>query len=165
VAVILTAGDPAPPFSLPDQGGLTHRLSDYRGQTVVLYFYPKDDTPGCTAEACSFRDRYSELQQEGVVVLGVSIDDAASHQRFRERYALPFPLLVDKGATVATAYGAWGEKTLYGKKVTGMTRATFIIGPDGRLRRVWKRATAAGHGDVVLRAIRDLRAAGQLEPV
>ena len=158
MAVSLTAGDPAPQFTLPDQDGHLHHLSDYHGRTVVLYFYPKDNTPGCTTEACSFRDRYSDLQREGVVVLGVSVDDAASHQRFRERHALPFPLLVDAGAAVATAYGAWGEKTLYGKKFIGMTRATFIIGPDGMLRRVWKRATAAGHGDAVLDAIQDLNA-------
>jgi thioredoxin-dependent peroxiredoxin len=156
VAVTLEAGDAAPSFDLPDDDGKRHRLADYRGRTVVLYFYPKDDTPGCTAEACSFHDVDSELQAAGVVVLGVSTDTAESHRRFRTKYALGFPLLVDEGAAVATAYGAWGEKVLYGRTYVGMIRSTFIIGSDGRLLRVWKRARAKGHGDVVLAAIRDI---------
>lgn len=149
--ITLEAGDPAPAFALTDQDGKLHRLEDYRGQTVVLYFYPKDDTPGCTKEACSFRDNHAALQQAGAVVLGVSADDAASHQSFREKYDLPFPLLVDDGVEVSTAYGSWGEKTLYGKKLIGMTRSTFIVGPDGVLTKVWKRATAEGHGEQVLK--------------
>jgi peroxiredoxin Q/BCP len=156
VAVTLEAGERAPAFSLPDQDGKTHRLADYRGRTVVLYFYPRDDTPGCTAEACSFRDQEPAIQAQGAVVLGVSTDDAASHQRFRAKHGLPFPLLVDRDAKVAERYGAWGEKTLYGRKVTGMTRSTFIIGPQGRLLRVWKRARAAGHGEAVLSALQDI---------
>jgi len=158
VVITLEAGDRAPAFTLPDQDGTTHRLANYRGRTLVLYFYPRDDTPGCTVEACSFRDRHVELQQAGAVVLGVSADDARSHQQFRQKYDLPFPLLVDAGAKVSTRYGAWGEKTLYGKKLIGMTRSTFIIGPDGRLLKVWKRATAAAHGDAVLRVLRELSA-------
>src|SRR5690606_34596935 len=122
--------------------GRTHRLKDYAGQTVVLYFYPKDDTPGCTKEACSFRDNHQAILDAGAVVLGVSTDSAASHQKFREKYDLPFPLLVDEGAKVASDYGAWGEKVLYGKTVIGMTRSTFVIGPDGRLAKVWKRVKA-----------------------
>jgi peroxiredoxin Q/BCP len=154
MAVTLEAGEPAPDFDLPDQAGVRHRLADYRGQTVVLYFYPKDDTPGCTKEACSFRDNEPAIRAEGAVVLGVSADSAPSHQRFREKYDLPFPLLVDEGAEVATAYGAWGEKELYGRRSVGMTRSTFIIGPDGVLTKVWKRARAEGHGEAVLAALR-----------
>lgn len=156
MAVTLEAGDAAPAFDLLDQDGGRHYLADYRGRTVILYFYPKDDTPGCTAEACSFRDVDAELQAAGVVVLGVSTNSAESHQRFRAKYDLGFPLLVDDGATVATAYGAWGEKVLYGRKFVGMIRSTFIIGPDGLLLRVWKRARAKEHGEVVRAAIRDI---------
>ena len=155
--VTLEAGDPAPDFELPDDEGRLHRLADYRGQTVVLYFYPRDDTPGCTAEACSFRDNYEALLEAGAVVLGVSTDDAASHARFRATHALPFPLLIDANAEVAMRYGAWGEKTLYGRKSLGMTRSTFVIGPDGRLAKVWKRARAAEHGAAVLDSIRRVR--------
>lgn len=150
MAITLEAGDRAPDFTLKDQGGKQHRLKDYAGKTVVLYFYPRDDTPGCTKEACSFRDNHAALQKAGAVVLGVSTDDAGSHQKFRAKYELPFPLLVDEGAKVATAYGAWGEKTLYGKKMIGMTRSTFVIGPDGQLAKVWKRVQAEGHGEQVL---------------
>lgn len=153
MAVTLQAGELAPDFELPDQDGTTHRLSDYRGQTVVLYFYPRDDTPGCTKEACSFRDNELAIRATGAVVLGVSTDNAASHQKFRAKYELPFPLLVDEGAEVASKYGAWGEKVLYGKRSVGMTRSTFIIGQDGRLVKVWKRARAEGHGDAVLGAL------------
>jgi thioredoxin-dependent peroxiredoxin len=155
MAITLEAGDQAPAFTLQDQDGKTHTLADYAGKTVVLYFYPRDDTPGCTKEACSFRDNHAELQQAGAVVLGVSTDDAGSHQKFREKYSLPFPLLVDEDARVATAYGAWGEKTLYGKKMIGMTRSTFVIGPDGRLQKIWKRVQAEGHGEHVLATLRE----------
>jgi len=151
--ITLEAGDEAPNFSLKDQDGKTHSLKDYAGQTVVLYFYPKDDTPGCTKEACSFRDNFGAIEEAGAVVLGVSADDAGSHQKFREKYDLPFPLLVDEGAKVASAYGAWGEKVLYGKTVIGMTRSTFIIGPDGKLTKVWKQVKAEGHAEHVLRAL------------
>ncbi len=152
--VTLAKGDQAPDFELADQDGKTHKLADYAGQTVVLYFYPRDDTPGCTKQACSLRDDMSDIQAEGAVVLGVSTDDAASHQQFREKYELNFPLLVDTEAEVATRYGAWGEKVLYGRKSIGMTRATFVIGPDGALTKVWKRAKAADHGQAVLKALR-----------
>lgn len=151
--VTLEAGDVAPPFELPDQDGALHRLSDYRGKVVVLYFYPRDNTPGCTKQACSLRDEYDGLQSLGVEVLGVSADTAASHQKFRAQHSLPFPLLVDSEARVASTYGAWGEKVLYGRRFQGMTRSTFIIGPDGRLLRVWKRAKADGHGEVVRKAL------------
>lgn len=156
MAVTLEAGDVAPPFDLPDQDGIRHRLKDYAGQIVVVYFYPKDETPGCTAQACSLRDEYADIRKTGAVLLGVSTDNAASHRAFREHHGLPFPLLVDAEARVATAYGAWGEKTLYGRKSIGMTRSTFIIGGDGRLLRVWKRAKAADHGAVVVKALATL---------
>ena len=128
-------------------------LADYRGKTVVLYFYPRDDTPGCTKEACSFRDEFDRISEEDAVILGVSVDDADSHRLFRDKYSLPFPLLVDDGAKVASRYGSWGEKNLYGKIVIGMTRSTFIIGPTGKLIKVWKRARAANHGQAVLKAL------------
>lgn len=157
MAVTLEAGDRAPSFTLKDQDGKTHKLSDYKGQTVVLYFYPNDDTPGCTKEACSFRDEGPGIEAEGAVVLGVSTNDAESHRKFREKYDLPFALLVDQGAKVSTRYGAWGEKNNYGKIVVGMIRSTFVIGPDGKLLKVWKRARAADHGVAVLKALRDLK--------
>lgn len=152
--VTLAKGDHAPDFELADQDGTVHKLADYAGQTVVLYFYPRDDTPGCTKQACSFRDDMDEISAEGAVVLGVSTDTAESHQQFITKYELNFPLLVDTDAEVATRYGAWGEKTLYGRKSIGMTRATFVIGPDGVLSKVWKRAKAADHGQAVLKALR-----------
>ena len=155
MAITLEAGDAAPDFALPDQDGTMHSLAGYRGRTLVLYFYPRDETPGCTTQACSFRDSHAEILAEGAIVLGVSKDDADSHGKFRERHQLPFPLLVDDEAAVAARYGAWGEKVLYGRRFQGMTRATFIIGPDGILTRVWKRARAAGHGAAVLKALRE----------
>ena len=158
MAITLEAGDRAPAFTLPDQDGATHRLGDYRGRTVVLYFYPRDFTPGCTKQACSLRDTNQEIAAEGAVILGVSTDDADSHRRFREEHGLGFPLLSDASAKVSTRYGSWGEKTLYGRKSIGMTRSTFIIGPNGKLLRVWKRARAADHGETVLKALRDLAA-------
>jgi thioredoxin-dependent peroxiredoxin len=156
MAVTLEAGDRAPSFTLKDQDGKTHRLAGYKGQTVVLYFYPRDDTPGCTRQACSFRDELGSIEQEGAIVLGVSTDDAATHQKFRDKYDLTFPLLVDPNAKVSTRYGAWGEKNNYGKIIVGMIRSTFVIGPDGKLLKVWKRARAADHGIAVLKALRDL---------
>ncbi len=152
--ITLAKGDHAPDFELADQDGTVHKLADYAGQTVVLYFYPRDDTPGCTKQACSFRDDMDEISAEGAVVLGVSTDTAESHQKFITKHELNFPLLVDTDAEVATRYGAWGEKTLYGRKSIGMTRATFVIGPDGVLSKVWKRAKAADHGQAVLKALR-----------
>ncbi len=152
--VTLAKGDSAPDFQLADQDGNVHKLGDYAGQTVVLYFYPRDDTPGCTKQACSFRDDMDEIKAEGAVVLGVSTDTAESHQKFIAKHELNFPLLVDTEAEVATRYGAWGEKVLYGRKSIGMTRATFVIGPDGLLTKVWKRAKAADHGQAVLKALR-----------
>lgn len=164
MAITLEAGDEAPAFELPDQDGVTHRLGDYRGQTVVLYFYPRDFTPGCTTQACSLRDANDEIAAEGAVILGVSTDDAGTHRRFREEHGLSFPLLCDEDAAVSTRYGSWGEKTLYGRKSIGMTRSTFIVGPEGSVLRVWKRARAAGHGETVLKALRDYAARSRSRP-
>ena len=145
-------GDKAPSFTAKDETGKTHKLSDYKGKCVVLYFYPKDDTPGCTKEACGFRDAHSALQKRGAVVLGVSRDDAKSHQRFKEKYSLNFPLLVDDGS-ISEAYGSWVEKNMYGRTYMGMARATFLIGPDGRILKAWHKVHAEGHAKEVEEAL------------
>ncbi|GAB4234490.1 MAG: thioredoxin-dependent thiol peroxidase [Acidobacteriota bacterium] len=132
----LKPGDPAPEFEAQTDSGEKIRLRDLRGKAVVLYFYPKDDTPGCTQQACGFRDRYADFEKAGVVVFGVSPDDAESHRKFRRKHALPFPLLVDSDHRLAETYGAWGEKSMYGKKYWGVVRSHFVIGPDGVLRDV-----------------------------
>ncbi|WP_243090227.1 thioredoxin-dependent thiol peroxidase [Thermus neutrinimicus] len=150
-------GTLASDFALPDQEGRIHRLSDYRGKWVVLYFYPKDDTPGCTKEACGFRDRMGDLQELGAVVLGVSADDVQSHKRFAEKYGLNFPLLADPERQVITAYGAWGRKKLYGKEYEGILRQTFLIDPEGRIAKVWKKVSPEGHAEEVAEALRSLR--------
>ncbi|HET6580093.1 MAG TPA: peroxiredoxin [Gemmatimonadales bacterium] len=153
---MLEPGAQAPPFTLSDATGREVSLEDFAGRDVVLYFYPRDDTPGCTREACGFRDAWDELQALGVVVLGVSADDAQSHRRFAAKYRLPFPLLSDPDRRVMQAYGAYGEKTLYGRKVTGVIRSTVWIGPDGRIRRHWARvANAEEHPGKVLQAVSD----------
>jgi peroxiredoxin Q/BCP len=153
---MLQTGDPAPPFTLADPAGQSVSLADLAGKHVILYFYPKDDTPGCTKEACGFRDAWDDLRALGAVVLGVSPDAAASHSRFAEKYRLPFQLLSDPDHSVMEAYGAYGEKTLYGRKVTGVIRSTVWIGPDGRVRRHWARISDAGaHPAQVLAALRE----------
>ena len=153
---MLEPGSPAPPFTLTDGQGHSVSLADFAGRNVVLYFYPKDDTPGCTKEACGFRDAWRELQDLGVAVLGVSADDAASHAKFATKYRLPFPLLSDPDRRVMSAYGAYGEKTMYGLKKVGVIRSTVWIGPDGRIRRHWARvANTERHPDQVLAALRD----------
>jgi len=149
-------GEKAPDFTLPDDAGNTVKLSALKGKPVVLYFYPKDDTPGCTKEACSFRDRQAELKQRGAVVLGVSPDDVASHARFRDKFHLNFPLLADDGHRVAERYGAWREKNMYGKKSMGVQRSTFLIDGDGVVRRAWKKVSVDGHDDEVLAALDEL---------
>ena len=155
---MLEPGDPAPPFTLPDTSGKQVSLKDFAGRDVILYFYPKDDTPGCTKEACGFRDAWTDLQDLGVVVLGVSGDDAASHAKFAAKYRLPFTLLSDSDHRVMTAYGAYGPKTMYGRKTVGVIRSTVWIGPDGRVRHHWARvANAAEHPDKVLAALREGR--------
>ena len=148
-------GRDAPDFELTSDAGERVRLSDFRGRPVVLYFYPKDDTPGCTTEACGFRDVYSELEERGAVVLGVSPDDEASHARFREKHSLPFTLLADPGHEVAEAYGAWGERKTYGRTSMGIKRSTFVIGEDGKIVRAMYGVKPAGHPQQVLAALAD----------
>ena len=151
----IEVGKAAPPFTLPDQSGAAVSLADFRGRDVVVYFYPRDDTPGCTKEACGFRDAWRELQRRGVVVLGVSPDKPASHEKFRAKYQLPFTLLADPEKRVLTAYGAFGEKVMYGKKTVGVIRSTVWVGPDGKVKRHWPRvAKAEAHPDEVLAALR-----------
>lgn len=151
-------GDPAPDFEGRDQNGTTVRLADFAGQPLALYFYPKDDTPGCTKQACNLRDNIGALQEAGVAVVGVSKDDAASHERFADKYDLPFPLLPDPDRTILDAYGVWGERSLYGKKVVGTKRTTFLIGPDGRVLHVFKRPKTADHASEILRRLDSVRA-------
>jgi peroxiredoxin Q/BCP len=148
-------GKKAPPFTLRDGAGRAVSLADFAGKDVIVYFYPKDDTPGCAKEACGFRDSWRELQALGAVVLGVSPDGAIAHQKFAAKYALPFPLLSDPDKSVMEKYGAWGEKTMYGKKVIGVIRSTVWVGKDGKVRRHWKRvAKAEAHPEEVLAALR-----------
>jgi thioredoxin-dependent peroxiredoxin len=153
---MLKEGDKAPAFKLPSVEGGDVGLKDFAGKTVVLYFYPKDDTPGCTREACAFRDNQAALKKAGAVVLGVSPDSVESHQKFRGKYKLNFPLLADADKSVAKKYGAWGEKVMYGKKVTGMIRSTFVIDGDGVVRKVFPRVKVDGHADKVLEAVSSL---------
>jgi peroxiredoxin Q/BCP len=143
----------APDFTLAADDGSTVHLEDLRGKPVVLYFYPKDDTPGCTREACAFRDRKAELAARGAVVLGVSPDDVKSHGRFRDKHSLNFPLLADVGHRVADLYGAWREKNLYGKKSMGIERSTFLLDREGKVRKVWKKVAVEGHDAEVLKAL------------
>jgi peroxiredoxin Q/BCP len=150
-------GKAAPVFTLTDAGGKKVSLADFKGRDVILYFYPKDDTPGCTKEACGFRDHWADIRKRAVV-LGVSPDDEASHRQFAAKYKLPFTLLSDPGRKVMTAYGAYGEKVLYGKKTMGVIRSTVWIGPDGKVRKHWARvAKAESHPDDVLAALRGER--------
>jgi thioredoxin-dependent peroxiredoxin len=154
----IAEGKPAPAFTLANADGKPVSLADFAGQDVVVYFYPKDDTPGCTKEACGFRDSWKELQKLGVVVLGVSADDGASHQQFAKKYRLPFPLLSDPSRTVMKHYGAYGEKVLYGKKTVGVIRSTVWIGANGKVRKHWARVPSAEkHPEKVLEALRTSR--------
>jgi thioredoxin-dependent peroxiredoxin len=145
-------GDAAPDFEARDAEGNTVRLSDLRGQKVVLYFYPKDDTPGCTKEACSLRDGYSEFERRGIKVLGVSLDDEQSHRKFADKYQLPFTLLADTDHAVAERYGVYGEKQFMGKKYMGVDRKTFLIDEQGRLKKVFDKVNVEQHADEVLAA-------------
>ncbi|SRR5258707_10714369 len=149
----------APDFTLPAIGSEERevQLSALRGKTVTLFFYPKDDTPGCTTESCSFRDAYHEMQKRGVVVLGVSADDVASHQKFAEKYVLPFPLLADTDTSVSQAYGVYGEKNMYGRKFMGISRVTFLIDKEGVVRKVWPKVKPDGHAEEVLEAVETLQ--------
>ncbi len=147
-------GKAAPPFTLNDADGNQVSLEDFKGKTVVVYFYPRDDTPGCTKEACGFRDFWQEIQDADTVVLGISPDNEASHRKFRDKYELPFTLLADPEREVMTEYAAYGEKMMYGKKRMGVIRSTVLVGPDGNVVKHWKRvAKAADHPRKVLEAI------------
>ena len=152
----LEAGDKAPAFTLAADDGTKVKLAGLLGSPVVLYFYPADDTPGCTKEACAFRDRSAELKKLGAKVLGVSPDDVASHVKFRDKYQLNFPLLADPDHKVAEKFGAWREKNMYGKKKMGVVRSTFLIGPDGVIQKVWKQVKVDGHDAAVLKALTEL---------
>jgi thioredoxin-dependent peroxiredoxin len=149
----LKAGDKAPAFSLKNTEGKTVKLSDFKGKKVVLYFYPKDDTPGCTKEACAFRDDYVELQKRGVVVLGVSADDQQSHQKFTNKYSLPFTLLSDPDHTMMEKYDAWVEKNMYGRKYMGVARVTYIIDEAGKIAHVFPKVKPETHSQEVLSVI------------
>src|SRR6476469_2013239 len=146
----LQIGDLAPDFSLPDTQGNLVRLSDLKGRRVVLYFYPRDNTPGCTKEACGFRDAYSDYQAQNVVVLGISTDDAKSHAKFTTKYELPFPLLCDADAVVAQAYGSYGLKKFMGKEFMGVYRHTFVIDPNGTIERIYRKVKPESHAIEIL---------------
>ena len=152
---MIKEGQKAPEFTLSSSDGTKISLKELRGKTIVLYFYPKDDTPGCTKEACAFRDGYAQLKKKAVL-LGVSPDSVESHERFRDKFKLPFPLLADPDKAVATKYGAFGEKMMYGKKVVGMIRSTFVIDGEGVVRKVFPRVRVDGHADKVLEAVSEL---------
>jgi peroxiredoxin Q/BCP len=149
---MLKEGDPAPDFNSKDQNGNPVKLSDYNGKKLVLYFYPKDDTPGCTKEACSFRDADDVFNSKGIKVFGVSTDDEKSHQKFISKFQLPFDLLADTDKSIVESYGVWGEKSMYGKKYMGTTRKTFLIGEDGKIAKIFDKVNVEQHADEVLEA-------------
>jgi peroxiredoxin Q/BCP len=154
---MLEVGQAAPDFTLPDQNGDPVTLSALRGSPVVLYFYPKDDTPGCTRQACGFRDAHAEYRKAGAQILGVSPDDAASHAKFRRKFELPFPLLADVDKSACLAYDVWREKNMYGKKSMGIVRTTFVIDADGIVTKIFPRVRVDGHSEKVLEAVRGLK--------
>lgn len=151
---MLKVGTIAPAFSLPSDGGGKISLNSLKGKKVVLYFYPKDDTSGCTVEACEFRDSWGAVERAGAVVLGVSADGVASHLKFKNKHSLPFPLLADEDHAVAEAYGAWGEKSMYGRKYHGILRTTFVIDESGRIARIFEKVRPKGHAAQVLEALK-----------
>ena len=148
---MLTQGSAAPDFSLPDQNGDKHRLSDYRGQWVVLYFYPKDMTSGCTTEACNFRDEFPAFGKVNAVILGISKDSIKLHEKFAKKYQLPFPLLSDENNTVCETYGTWQEKSMYGKKYMGIVRSTYLIDREGKIAKVYSKVNVKEHAAQLLR--------------
>ena len=150
---MLKPGDKAPRFTLTDESGESVSLDQFRGRTVVVYFYPKDDTPGCTTESCSFRDNYDAFLSRDAVVIGISADGAASHQRFKSKYDLPFHLLSDPEKNVITAFGAWGEKKMYGKSYEGILRSTFLIDGEGIVTKVWEKVAPKDHAVEVLKSL------------
>jgi peroxiredoxin Q/BCP len=151
----IPAGIPAPDFILTDENGTERRLSDYRGQLVILYFYPKDDTPGCTTEACNFRDDYSAYVEAGVTVLGVSPDTAKSHMKFKQKYQLPFPLLADVDHAICEKYGVWGERQFMGRNYMGVLRTTFLIDANGKIKKVFEKVRPAEHSVELLASIKE----------
>lgn len=153
---LVDPGKKAPSFSLKDQEGNVHKLSDYAGRPVVLYFYPKDDTPGCTAETCAFRDNLPKFKSSKAVVLGASILDERSKAKFAEKFKVNFPLLADADHAIAEKYGVWQEKSLYGRKFMGIVRTTYLIGEDGMVMRRWDNVKVDGHADEVLDAVKEL---------
>jgi peroxiredoxin Q/BCP len=150
----LSAGIPAPDFTLQDETGATRRLSDYRGQSVVVYFYPKDDTPGCTTEACNFRDDFSVYRQAGVPILGISPDSTKMHAKFKKKYSLPFTLLADTDHQVCELYGVWGRKKFLGREYDGVFRTTYVVGADGIIVKVFENVKPDGHSAEVLGALK-----------
>jgi peroxiredoxin Q/BCP len=150
---MLSEGDKAPDFDLTDDEGQRVRLADLKGKTVVLYFYPKDDTPGCTTEACNFRDQYKDYSKKKAVILGVSADDVKSHEKFKKKYNLPFHLLADPEKKAIEAYGVWKEKSMYGRKYMGIERTTFIVSPEGKIKKVFPKVSVTGHADAVFSEI------------
>ena len=153
---LIDPGKKAPAFSLPDQAGTTHSLADYAGQPVVVYFYPKDDTPGCTKESCAFQDNLPKFKKSKAAVLGVSVLNSASKAKFADKYGLKFPLLADEDHSVMEKFGVWQEKSMYGKKYMGVARTTYLIGPDGKVAKRWDGVKVDGHAEEVLAAVQDL---------
>jgi thioredoxin-dependent peroxiredoxin len=153
---LIDPGKKAPAFALPDQSGKVHKLSDYEGQPVVLYFYPKDDTPGCTKESCAFQDNLPKFKKSKAAVLGMSVLDSKSKAKFAEKYGLHFPLLADENHAVMEKYGVWQEKSMYGKKYMGVGRTTYLIGPDGKVVKRWDGVKVDGHAEEVLAAVETL---------
>lgn len=153
IQLALKEGDKAPTFTVATSGGGKISLADYKGQNVILYFYPKDDTPGCTKEACAFRDGFADFKKRGAVILGVSPDSVKKHDKFVEKFKLPFTLLADEDKAIANAYGVWGEKTFMGRKYMGVFRVTFLIGPDGKIKKIWPTVKPEEHAAEVLAAL------------
>jgi peroxiredoxin Q/BCP len=153
---MIDPGKKAPAFSLPDQAGKIHNLADYAGRPVVLYFYPKDDTPGCTKESCAFQDNLPKFKKTSAAVLGVSVLDSQSKAKFADKYGLEFPLLADEDHAIIDKYGAWQEKSMYGRKYMGVARTTYLIGPDGKVVKRWDGVKVDGHAEEVLAAVEAL---------
>jgi peroxiredoxin Q/BCP len=153
IELTLKVGQVAPKFTAATSGGGKISLADYQGQNVILYFYPRDDTPGCTKEACAFRDRFADFKKKGAVVLGVSADSVKSHDKFVEKFKLPFTLLADEDKKIVQAYGVWGEKSFMGRKYQGIFRVTFLIGPDGKIKKIWPTVKPEEHAAEVLAAL------------
>ncbi len=145
----------APDFQLADENGDLRKLSDYLGQPVVLYFYPKDDTPGCTTEACEFRDDYSNYELNGVIILGVSPDTSKSHKKFKSKYGLPFTILADVDHSICELYGVWGEKSMYGRKYFGVKRTTFLINQEGKIKEIYENVVPKGHSNQILASLKE----------